>query len=528
MHYSPSTTTPGSAGPPMMPTTPGARPPPGMMGSPPMMGAGPPPRGPPPTTPGSAGPRPPPGMMSSSPMMGAGGPPRGPPPTTPGSMPPPGAQGMMARGPPGMPTPGARPPPPRAPLPSSGLSTKSIQSTGTRGPPGFPGGPRAPGPPPSAQLQLQMPPSAPAPQKYGKLFVKCVRGTELKAGQGMFGKADPYARLRIGVQEFATKSNPGGGKNPVWNEEFTFEISNEKDMEIEVLDKETVGDDKFMGRCRVSIVEWIANQEFKGDLELQDKTGKGVGRITLAVRFEAPNIRPQVTDDEMNMSQEMLQAQQRDPNGKFNDDEILEAFRAFDLDKNNFIGAAEIRHVLINIGEQVTDEEVDEMIKMVDDDGDGQVSWPEFYSMVTGGQRPPMELSTLPKPGQQALAMSSNTRVGSPEQDGAMVPFGEETSRVGTATVSNAVPNNATIVQLRNRKKSALESIAKESAFKPESIKKAYKKFQAINKDKSGLVDYTEFCEILEVDSGPTVETAFQVYDHDKISQIDMREVQFF
>ena len=39
--------------------------------------------------------------------------------------------------------------------------------------------------------------------------------------------------------------------------------------------------------------------------------------------------------------------------GKFSDDEILEAFVAFDLDKNNFIGAAEIRHVLINIGEQV-------------------------------------------------------------------------------------------------------------------------------------------------------------------------------
>lgn len=43
----------------------------------------------------------------------------------------------------------------------------------------------------------------------------------------------------------------------------------------------------------------------------------------------------------------------RDPAGKFTDEEILEAFKAFDLDKNNFVGAAEIRHVLINIGEQV-------------------------------------------------------------------------------------------------------------------------------------------------------------------------------
>jgi Ca2+-binding EF-hand superfamily protein len=38
--------------------------------------------------------------------------------------------------------------------------------------------------------------------------------------------------------------------------------------------------------------------------------------------------------------------------------EIKEAFMAFDLDHNNFVGAAEIRHVLVNIGENVTDEEV--------------------------------------------------------------------------------------------------------------------------------------------------------------------------
>lgn len=45
---------------------------------------------------------------------------------------------------------------------------------------------------------------------------------------GMFGKADPYARLIIGVQEFSTRPNPAGGKNPIWNEEFVFDISNER------------------------------------------------------------------------------------------------------------------------------------------------------------------------------------------------------------------------------------------------------------------------------------------------------------
>lgn len=38
--------------------------------------------------------------------------------------------------------------------------------------------------------------------------------------------------------------------------------------------------------------------------------------------------------------------------------QIWEAFVAFDLDKNKFVGAAEIRHVLVNIGEQVRHQHV--------------------------------------------------------------------------------------------------------------------------------------------------------------------------
>ena len=39
--------------------------------------------------------------------------------------------------------------------------------------------------------------------------------------------------------------------------------------------------------------------------------------------------------------------------------------------------------------DEASDEEVDEMIRMVDKDGDGQVSWAEFYAMVTGGKKTP-------------------------------------------------------------------------------------------------------------------------------------------
>jgi len=62
---------------------------------------------------------------------------------------------------------------------------------------------------------------------------------------------------------------------------------------------------------------------------------------------------------------------------------ICEAFMVFDKDGNGFISAAELRHVMTNLGEKLTDEEVDEMIREADIDGDGQVNYEEFVTMMT-------------------------------------------------------------------------------------------------------------------------------------------------
>lgn len=42
----------------------------------------------------------------------------------------------------------------------------------------------------------------------------------------------------------------------------------------------------------------------------------------------------------------------------------------------------QLRHVMTNLGEKLTDEEVDEMIREADIDGDGQVCYEEFVKMV--------------------------------------------------------------------------------------------------------------------------------------------------
>ncbi|KAF8039671.1 hypothetical protein BT93_B2014 [Corymbia citriodora subsp. variegata] len=69
------------------------------------------------------------------------------------------------------------------------------------------------------------------------------------------------------------------------------------------------------------------------------------------------------------------------------EEELKEAFRVFDKDQNGFISAAELRHVMTNLGEKLTDEEVDEMIREADVDGDGQINYEEFVRVMMAKKR---------------------------------------------------------------------------------------------------------------------------------------------
>ncbi len=56
-------------------------------------------------------------------------------------------------------------------------------------------------------------------------------------------------------------------------------------------------------------------------------------------------------------------------------DDIREAFKVFDRDGDGYLTLEEIRHVMTNLGEKLTDEEVEEMIQEADTDRDGYISF---------------------------------------------------------------------------------------------------------------------------------------------------------
>jgi calmodulin len=64
------------------------------------------------------------------------------------------------------------------------------------------------------------------------------------------------------------------------------------------------------------------------------------------------------------------------------EEEIIEAFKVFDKEGNGFISAAELRHIMTNLGEKLTDEEADEMIREADVDGDGMINYVDFVKMM--------------------------------------------------------------------------------------------------------------------------------------------------
>ena len=63
-------------------------------------------------------------------------------------------------------------------------------------------------------------------------------------------------------------------------------------------------------------------------------------------------------------------------------DEALEAFKVLDKDGSGSISESELRQIMSNIGEDITDEEIKEMMNEADLDGDGQVSFKEFAAII--------------------------------------------------------------------------------------------------------------------------------------------------
>ncbi|XP_073205520.1 calmodulin-1 isoform X2 [Lepidochelys kempii] len=129
-------------------------------------------------------------------------------------------------------------------------------------------------------------------------------------------------------------------------------------------------------RCSIKADQLTEEQiaEFKEAFSLFDKDGDGT-ITTKELGTVMRSLGQNPTEAEL---QDMIN--EVDADGKCGEDAVGSVLL---MDGNGYISAAELRHVMTNLGEKLTDEEVDEMIREADIDGDGQVNYEEFVQMMT-------------------------------------------------------------------------------------------------------------------------------------------------
>lgn len=70
------------------------------------------------------------------------------------------------------------------------------------------------------------------------------------------------------------------------------------------------------------------------------------------------------------------------------EDDLRDAFRVFDADGNGFISLDELRRVMLDLGERLSDEELAQMLLEADGDGDGQINYSEFAKLMMSKSAP--------------------------------------------------------------------------------------------------------------------------------------------
>lgn len=388
--------------------------------------------------------------------------------------------------------------------------------------------------------------------------VKGLRFPENYAGS--VDRLDPYVNMTIEGKAVKTvKRTPAdkdGGADPTFDYEVYFEITDQYVMDLEVFHQTTTGNDVLLGSIQISLLTVFRNGDTSQWWNMkQRKANGGVregGDIFVHLKFHGqsgiayPQLRPDVDsfddtirappskpkieslDDEVIVKEPVSTIPQEEkeeelPPGiplpdedknkpqppEFTDDEICAAFKFIDLDHNNYVGAGEIRHILVCMGEMITDEEIDTMISMVDLDGDGQVSYTEFRALVLH-----------PNPGLADMhAAIALKREDERQEDKNML-----TGKVKGTDLS-AFQRQKEMLQ-REAKKEALCMLIYDSEINFEYVKRSYENFTNLKKEKriGGRIRFEEFCSCLEIEPIVQYKNLHALFDSEELGDLDFRE----
>ena len=187
---------------------------------------------------------------------------------------------------------------------------------------------------------------------------------------------------------------------------------------------------------------------------------------------------------------------------EFTEEEIRRGFDFIDLDKNGYVGAAELRHVLICMGELVTDEEIDMMIGMLDFSGDGQVNFDEFRKLLqnidTNGEDQ-IQGTNVPLKRNNVIDIVRNKDV--------------EKRNLKRKFLSRFVITNKIMKEDIDYLKKFLIDRYEKDDLQPQNVKKT----------NEWEIGFETFCEVLSVEATGESKSVFDLFDDNGSKNIDMR-----
>jgi calmodulin len=135
--------------------------------------------------------------------------------------------------------------------------------------------------------------------------------------------------------------------------------------------------------------------EFKEAFQIFDKDGDGT-ITTKELGTVMRSLGQNPSDEDL---QEMIEEVDEDKNGTIDfreflglmakkmketdtEEELIEAFKVFDRDGNGKISSHELRFVMTSAGEDLSEEDIEEMIHDADTDKDGFIDYEEFVKLM--------------------------------------------------------------------------------------------------------------------------------------------------
>ncbi|KAF4320248.1 hypothetical protein BBO99_00005818 [Phytophthora kernoviae] len=377
----------------------------------------------------------------------------------------------------------------------------------------------------------------------GVLAVTCHAAKQLRSVDTI-GRQDPYVKLTLDGRATKairkTKTDTDGGSEPEWDGEVCkFDVVDQYNLQVEVWDEDSVGNDDLIGAASLSLLpifrygyadDWLklwikdrfGNKDPAGMLHLE-MSFEGPGGVAFPQhqvgmdRFTEKERRTKETAGKIPPASEQDDGQDAalaakahaltrpakhvvENTSEFSEEELVGAFRFLDVDKNSFIGAAELRHLLICMGELITDAEVDEMIRLCDTDGDGQVSFDEFRRMAIH-----------PDPGGPEFAMA------------AMAEAEPEIS-VHNAEEKLTTEEKQQQQEIKQEKSKLMRRFVEDTRPSLEMLERVAKKFRQMQLDS---LDFQDFCSLFEVEPTGEYRRLFALFtpDNQSDSGADLREI---